>query len=1025
MEVLLDVGTLRLMLYAGALLLAVGVMVYLRDTLRVQLQRPLVQAALLASATLAALAVGVTLVYRARERFEPKLVGRAFLLLGSLLVPLNPWFLERSGFIEDRGNAWAVALVCFALYTAIAVGLGERVFVFMSYAAAVLTAWLLTFRVTGGAAPGTYALAILAVSLAFMHAEALVERTGRGRTWERFGDPLRICAHLGIAATLVLYTVVARLAPAELFAGFRHFGGGGYTPWVGVAVAIVAAYAYFYAAWRRRSPQITYVGVASALWAVALWLLAADAPPGAWLTACGAAALGLGLLGRALAGREVWGGPLRATARALAWVGFAASALPAAALATGFVDVRWFTTAGALLVLAAFALDAADGDRPWAAFPMPALALLAVMHLLDAGGVERVYAHAVLALAAALGPPLASLLAGARPGLTRGLALGSAAVTCTLAPVALVWSAIEADRMPEQGPYRAIPVVLAVGAAFAVHGWYATVVPYWRYALYAFALIFGQLATILAAAAIQVGAGIEARNNVLTLLTFPYACLAGWLVLRRAADERVAEVAVALRCGTWLGTLTGALFGLAAVRDALAAGGGSVRWAVAYAALAAAPLVAAFAAGAGAAATAECLAGTVLALASYAGVVHGAADLAGANGAAVWYVGLGLAPFGLALARRGAGGPGRDVSAPIGWAADAVAAQLAVVAGLALVAAADTGVVGASHAPGTPGRLGHVLMSALVCAYGLRRAAAGSAMVSAWVAHSTAAGLIFLLSLADNFDVSWSARALALPVLGAAAAAAARRLPAGLGWLAAPLAVTAHASFWLAFVAACALAAPEVGLSNPGLTKPVATFAVLAGCGWVLARTAGDATATVYAPLWRALALATYALLGLRLGFHPWRESSFYTLPSGAALVALGVLAARRDRDDAAPMLWLGSIVAAAPLLLHALEYRFVRGVSPLGYDLATITVALGLAAIGVLLQLKAPSTVGALALGADLVVVVFSQIRWAEIPIAVYSAAVGASLFGAAWLLLYRREQLVRLRDRMRERREAFQEWR
>src|SRR5207302_600224 len=79
LEVLLDPATLRLMLYVGAVMLAVGVMIYLRDTLRQQLQNPKVQAGLLVLLTGAILGTGIRLVYRARDRFEQKLLGRAFL----------------------------------------------------------------------------------------------------------------------------------------------------------------------------------------------------------------------------------------------------------------------------------------------------------------------------------------------------------------------------------------------------------------------------------------------------------------------------------------------------------------------------------------------------------------------------------------------------------------------------------------------------------------------------------------------------------------------------------------------------------------------------------------------------------------------------------------------------------------------------------------------------------------------------------------------------------------------------------
>ena len=45
-----------------------------------------------------------------KDRAEQRIIGRGFLLLGTLLLPLNPWFWLQSGLIEDRGNAWICLL---------------------------------------------------------------------------------------------------------------------------------------------------------------------------------------------------------------------------------------------------------------------------------------------------------------------------------------------------------------------------------------------------------------------------------------------------------------------------------------------------------------------------------------------------------------------------------------------------------------------------------------------------------------------------------------------------------------------------------------------------------------------------------------------------------------------------------------------------------------------------------------------------------------------------------------------------
>ena len=263
---LVDIGTVRLMLYAGALLLAVGVMIWLRDTLRVELQKPTTQAGLLALFTLGVLGFGGLLVARARERIEWRTIGRGALFLGTLLLPLNPWFWLRAGLIEDRGNAWIVGFVTFAVAATIALGLGDRVFVYLAYAAALLTGWLLTFKLTGGAGPGYYALSIVVVSLLFLHMEWPAENERAPARWRGLGESFLISGHVGIAFALVFYTTFVRLVPPEMFAAFRHFDASGYSSSIAVVVAAAAGYAHLYSAARRRKTFFTYAGLVALFW---------------------------------------------------------------------------------------------------------------------------------------------------------------------------------------------------------------------------------------------------------------------------------------------------------------------------------------------------------------------------------------------------------------------------------------------------------------------------------------------------------------------------------------------------------------------------------------------------------------------------------------------------------------------------------------------------------------------------------------------------------------------------------------
>ncbi len=163
-ETLTDPHTLRLLLYTGAAMLVVGVVIWLRDVLYLKLQEPIVQASLLATGTAAVTAGGWFAILRTRLRWT----GRALTLMGSLLVPVNFWFLVRSGLIQNNGRAWMVCAICTALYASTAAFLGEKLYVYLAGLALVATLWALVYRADAEAF-GMYALTLMLASLTFLH----------------------------------------------------------------------------------------------------------------------------------------------------------------------------------------------------------------------------------------------------------------------------------------------------------------------------------------------------------------------------------------------------------------------------------------------------------------------------------------------------------------------------------------------------------------------------------------------------------------------------------------------------------------------------------------------------------------------------------------------------------------------------------------------------------------------------------------------------------------------------------------
>jgi hypothetical protein len=310
-----------------------------------------------------------------------------------------------------------------------------------------------------------------------------------------------------------------------------------------------------------------------------------------------------------------------------------------------------------------------------------------------------------------------------------------------------------------------------------------------------------------------------------------------------------------------------------------------------------------------------------------------------------------------------------------------------------------------------------LLVAAFYAAGAARRAPASLA-----AAIAAACGSVF--AACEHLGAAGPTRVVVFSVVGAALAVASARLGERLSWARATARWAGHAVYFLALAGGLALVAPELALGNPSLSRHAAAFGTLTACAWVARRALGP-EAAAYSVAWRALALLTYGLVGVRLGYHPWRDSAYYTLPVGAVMIGLGAWASRReDRADAAPLLWLGSLLAAGPMLLHALDNRFVSGVSPEGYDLATLGVGLALALVGVLLQLRAPSAVGAAALAVDLFVVAFGKIEWNQLTLAVFATFAGALMIAVSWFILYRRDDLYRMRDFLGARVEAFRSW-
>ncbi|MBX7222179.1 MAG: hypothetical protein K1Y36_19680 [Blastocatellia bacterium] len=256
------------MVYGGAGLFVIGTLVYLRDVIAQQLRQPVVQAGLLALLTIGALASGIGLLKRTQQR----LAGRGLVLLGSLLIPVNPWFLVHSGLLPRGDKAWAVGLFCTVAYGTLTVILNEPLLLYLALPALLLSGFGILNTVLH-APPDGYALLAAIFSLVVLYAETQLEQnppkvspTGS----LPFSRPFLHVGHLVLAATLAVYLVVYPVVGSPGAYEIRLIIGdsaGALSQAGYVGLLLLAALAYFATAYQKQMPVLMYLGTLLTVWA--------------------------------------------------------------------------------------------------------------------------------------------------------------------------------------------------------------------------------------------------------------------------------------------------------------------------------------------------------------------------------------------------------------------------------------------------------------------------------------------------------------------------------------------------------------------------------------------------------------------------------------------------------------------------------------------------------------------------------------------------------------------------------------
>lgn len=932
LEKLTDPHTIRVLLYTGAAMLVVGVIIWLRDILYLKLQEPIVQAGLLAFGTVAVTVTGWLITLRTRLR----ITGRALTLIGSLLVPVNFWFLVRSGLIENNGRAWMVCALCTMLYAHTAALLREKLYVYLASVAAIATAWTLVYRYEREAL-GLYAVTLTIISLAFLHLSRLFPRTTEeGEAQNNPQSEIRIQQ--------------SRL-------GYELWGG----PLVHVALSGVTLAALSYMPWRLGSSPSFARGVfrltASEYDSSVAMLLFAGLGYAVWF-----------------AGRYIYAGGRTAlyitSTLALFWTEFLA------------LDGLQLSGQAQALILAASALAVAVAAR------------------LIKEEVFTVALHrASLAVNLTMAVVVYALISNApSPTLTHGVTLLFIAATFAVASAARLGT--EAALFSHASAICASAAFLVSLLSFRLESGtvFFAACAVWPFMLYAVAALALSLKreTQLAAPYVRVA---DAEAFLLLLI----AC-----ALTFGLDQ---ELQYASRT---FDRLLGANFSLlsgAVLYGWLRSGRGRSVVGAALMSIALIVLVVA--------------AGDAL---KYAGVLPMGWPVASA---------VIIAAF---LMREAAQRLIREESVERATGQTRFstvkgtltrAFVIGVVADCATVAAASLWLASAVYHFDEGGTSAAVVLLLALLYWG-ERAARLRQEWTAYVCSVHAGALLIALLIALRVEARWFASVSVLILFPVFFIAAKFALTRATKWVAGPASISAGTVLLATAGASLLQALAHLQVSDPLLLAPAVGLGAVALLSFAASFWSQDPARVRYFRAGLSSTIFAFALLCLRAGFDPVSDVEVYSTPVAVLLLAVAYLSSRRGWEgyetDVSFLLWAGSLLLSAPLLLHALNYRLMDVPAP-WRDLATLCASLALILLGVVGRLRAPLIIGAISLASELAALTVTSVDWLQIPLKVYLISVGALILLIWGGLEFRREQILRLRQRLNERREyareRFGEWR
>ena len=251
LDVLLDPRTLQGLMFCGAGLLVLGLVVWLWSI--GVFENRLVVATCLGVGNAALVAVGVSTVRYTRYQTA----GKAITLLGCLLMPLNLWFYDAQGLItlDQGGHLWVPALICCVIYVIVARVLADPMFVYAIVGGVTMTGLLILADHQVGRFWEILSPSALLVVLGMLciHVERAFSPGDGPFSRERFGKAFFNAGHAVMASGLILLLggrLVGRFYE-PLFADLGWFAIPAVATQarlklIALGLALAAAYSYVY-----------------------------------------------------------------------------------------------------------------------------------------------------------------------------------------------------------------------------------------------------------------------------------------------------------------------------------------------------------------------------------------------------------------------------------------------------------------------------------------------------------------------------------------------------------------------------------------------------------------------------------------------------------------------------------------------------------------------------------------------------------------------------------------------------------